>query len=460
MKILLVACPILAHNRPPISLAYLKSSVPKNKRINLKCLDLNLDFFEKIKFFEKSFSNATMKTKSLIHYKGIRPIIPLDTTIKKYFIESWSELIKNYNPNILCISIYDSTRNFSTSLAKKIKEWNKNIIILFGGPDCMLNGKKYVLNGNADIVVVGEGEKTFPKLLRTIQNKSNLDSVKGIIYSKSGKIIETKGREEISNLDPIKFPDYSDFNISKYKYYNKVTLPILGSRGCINRCKFCNHTYFWKRYRFRSADNIFKEVKNNIKKYNVTNFVFHDSYFAANLFETKKLLNLIIKNHLNINWEATMGFNKKMNHNLFQKMENAGCIRLNFGLESGSQSVIDDMGKNFELKDAERIIEYCNKCGIKINLYIIVGYPTETKKDFFETIKFVKKHRHLIEGVTIGKGCSILPGSYLSDNINKYKIKYVNFVDWSNEIVTPKIKSTRVKTLKKLVEKMGLRCFY
>jgi radical SAM superfamily enzyme YgiQ (UPF0313 family) len=459
MKILLITCPFLVNTRPPISLAYIKSSLYRDKRADIKCLDFNLDFFEKSKSLEISTANAIIKNKKYMHYKGIRPLLPIDTKMKEYFIELWLKQIKKYDPDILGISIYDSTKIFSVNLAKKVKAWKRRIIIIFGGPDCIFNGEKYLLNKYADIVALGEGEETFPELIKTIINKDNLDSVKGIIYrKKSGIIIKTKVREEIPNIDSIKFPDYSDFNISKYKYYNKVTLPILGSRGCINRCKFCNHTYFWKRCRFRSADNIFKEIKNNIKKYKVRNFIFHDSYFGGNLTETQNLYDLIIKNNLEISWEATTGFNKKMDYELIKKMKNAGCMRLNFGLESGSQKILNDMGKNFILKDAKKIIKYCNKCGVTVNLYLLAGYPTETNKDFSKTLNFIKKNRFFIDEVTIGTGCSISPGSYLFKNLSEFKIKYVNYMDWSNKLITPKIRLIRIRTLKRLVEKLGLKC--
>jgi radical SAM superfamily enzyme YgiQ (UPF0313 family) len=454
MKILLVICPFFSEQRVPNGLAYLKSSI-KNKSINVKCRDLNIEFFHKMKPLGENFDENAIKVETNKIFSKV------EKSVLDKIVNEWSDQIVKFNPRVLGFSLYESTKEFSLLLAKKIKEKNNNIIIVFGGPDCIINKNLYINKNFVDMIVLGEGEETFKDLINKIYYKKRLNSVKGIIFKEKNKVITNKERTPIKNLDLLSFPDYSDFDLSLYKHpiHKKVYLPIITSRGCINKCKFCNHYYFWKTFRLRSAENVIKEIKYLIQRYAVHDFIFNDSIINASLERLSKLCDLIVKNKLNIRWSANTTFSKKMNKKLFDKIKKAGCRILVFGLESGSQSVIDDMGKNFELKDAERILKDCHESGIKTHILLLIGYPSETENDFLKTVEFIKKNRESIDSVTIGHGCVIAFGSYLHSHKKEYGIEIINS-SWSNNLVPPQTRLRRLREIKKIVDELNLKYDY
>lgn len=251
------------------------------------------------------------------------------------------------------------------------------------------------------------------------------------------KISYGGNRRLIKNLDRLPFPDYSGYlenkmNDEKFRY------PIVTSRGCPFNCAFCENRTLWGKHRFRSAENVLKEMKYANEKYGVDDFLFADSLINGNIKELGKLCDLIIESGLKIKWQGLCSFRKEMSMKLLKKMYDSGCHLLFYGLESGSQKVLNEMNKKTHVKNIEKILRYTHEAGIATRVAFVIGFPTETTLDFIKSVLLFIKLRSAINVAAI-YSCAINPASDLYLNPNKYGIDaktLYNEKEYMNDILS------------------------
>jgi radical SAM superfamily enzyme YgiQ (UPF0313 family) len=199
-------------------------------------------------------------------------------------------------------------------------------------------------------------------------------------------------------------------------------IPVVGSRGCARRCAFCNDWIVWPNYRFRSAENIFTELLYHINNYTICDFEFVDLAINGKEAELGKLCDLIIANHIKINWVANFLIRPKINAGLFSKLRDAGCNVLRFGIESGSDKILKTMNKPFTIKDAEENLKQSYLAKIENHINLIVGYPGEDDNDFKATLSFVERNREFINRIANVHPCYLTPESELEKKYESYNI--------------------------------------
>jgi anaerobic magnesium-protoporphyrin IX monomethyl ester cyclase len=416
VKVALILCPCWTNFTPPLGIAYL-SSVAKNKGFEARCFDINIELSallreEKIDYW--GFQE---------HYRWGEPnfskqILPL---ISRH-LDSKAEEILAYNPDIVGFSIFYTNTAASLYLAEQLKKRNPGKKIIFGGQACFNENRdhRFLNTGFIDMVVIGEGEQALEEIIETYSEASDFRDIKGTIIKENSHFSVYERREEINNLDLMPLPDFIDFNLTKYL---KPALPIMTSRGCVGKCAFCGEIAYWKSFRFRSAENIFKEIKRDVECFGIKNLFFNDSLINGNLKELSKLLDLIISNKLRISWGGYVRVNKAMTPELFKKLKKAGCDYLSYGIESGSQKVLKDMNKQIILTDAEINLAHTVKAQIQAHVNWIAGFPTESWIDFLKSLIFIYKNRKHITHFNPGqRPCGIPPDSDLANNPDKFKI--------------------------------------
>lgn len=306
--------------------------------------------------------------------------------------------VLEYNPDIAGISVQTATAEYSFDLAGKMKEKNKNITIVFGGPHPTIVPEETMKNKDVDTVVVGEGEET---MLDVCKNLHQLEKVKGIWFKQDGNIIKNPERELIKNLDALPFPAYDLLNDE----YFKDGGVIMCSRGCAFNCSFCQPTLrklFGNAVRFRSAKNIIEEIEFLIKKYNIKHFLFHDDTFTVNKAWVKELCNEILEHKLNIKWICKGRINT-VDRELLKIMKDAGCTDIEFGVESGSEKIRNTiLNKNISNELIINVFNMCKEVGIDTTAFLMVGSPHETKETIEDTIELVKiiKPLHNVVSIT------------------------------------------------------------
>lgn len=291
-------------------------------------------------------------------------------------------ILKN-RPEILGISMKTPDVKVSEELAAIVKNKMPKTTIVVGGAH-VTGLKERVLEEGPyfDIGVIGEGEETFCEILATIQEGQNdLGSIDGIVYRQNDKILRTRQRAWIADLDKLLFPAWKLFPEGTDK-------SLFTSRGCPFRCIFCQRV-MGSQIRKMSPQRVVSEMIRNIEKYNCRFFQIEDDVFGSNKKWALKTLDLMMAEgiHERAKWAA----NSRVNYadiELFQKMKQAGCVSLCFGIESGNQAILDIIKKDFKLEQAIRAFELTKRASLKSAAFFIIGHPFENKRTIRDTINF------------------------------------------------------------------------
>lgn len=465
MRICLSQCPTWAIEKPPLGIAYL-SAYLKSKGYEVDVLDFNIELFKKEharigKLWEEDayllreeefllkilypeiFENQDklrtkiMDLKQFLGYKRKKEILKqkLKQVIRikrkhtkpsfrdverlvKENISPWAKRILAKNPDVIGFSVNSNTTFFSLCVAKELKNMDQNRLIVFGGTICHanINAKFFLNTGLVDLVITGEGEIALEKVIEQFKKKGKISGYPGVMFKKDGKIINCGETRLIKNLDKLPFPDYEEFNLKDYVLSDPLTLPFLMSRGCPYNCNFCLDTVFWKKYRYRSVDNMIKEFKHNYDKYGVKNYWFNDLTINANLNLLSKFTKKLMLDDLKINWGGTARFIPGITKNIIKNMKKSGCQQIDYGLESASRSVLRRMNKlSYDHNYANKVLRWGYEAGMRQALLLIIGYINETEEEFNENLNFVLNNKKYVSEIHAG-ALYLLKGISLYEN--------------------------------------------
>lgn len=334
------------------------------------------------------------------------------------------KILRNTSANLVGIQCITGEHKNSIYVAQYIKQHvtPAPFVVLGGSHVSALNFDKLILNNYncIDFIVRGEGEITTLELIESLEGKKKLEEVKGISFRKNGHFTRNPDRPMCDNLDNFPFPDYSFFNfpvninnnydghfffksIKHFKY-----APLISSRGCPNRCQFCS--LFWgNKIRFRSAENIVAEITNIVTVFGINHFSFFDDCFNVSLERIKKFCQLIVKKKLKVTWTA-MTRVKPINAEILKDMYQAGCRGLSFGVESGSEQILKNIGKNITKEEVLEAIILTREAGIQTKMLLMVGNMGETPSTIRDTQLLIKKCKPEFVGIS---PLIILPNSQL-----------------------------------------------
>lgn len=327
----------------------------------------------------------------------------LDAILEQTSESRLIEVLKKFSPNIIGISAVTHQFPAAKHLSDIVKKYDKKIITVIGGPHISNMPKRTMEEAkNIDYGVIGEGEISFPELIKKIMSKSSIKQVKGIIYRKKGKIIQNSPRPLVKNIDKMGFP--ARHLLRDLKYYSHtpfrgrgIVTSVITSRGCPFNCYYCDQSVFGRTYRFNSAQHILKELKELKEKYGIVNISFEDDNFALDKKRTIELCKGIIKDKLNISWACELRVTST-DEELVYWMKKAGCWSVYFGIESGDPKMLKFINKNQTIEQVRKAIRIAKKYGLKVTGSFILGLPRETKESINKTISLALSLP--IDGVT------------------------------------------------------------
>ncbi|MFQ5456321.1 MAG: B12-binding domain-containing radical SAM protein [Nitrospirota bacterium] len=248
----------------------------------------------------------------------------------------------------------------------------------------------------ADLVVIGEGEKTALEIIDALESRKKFSEVRGIAYLENGMLIKTEPNSLIKDLDDIPFPEYELFPMDHYTLLrmphirnNDLCIPILSGRGCKFKCNFCYRMDTG--FRPRSPENIIEEINMLKKDYNVTYISFSDELLMSSVKRTMELCEAFIKAELNIRWCC----NGRLNYaepEVLKIMKRAGCVFINYGIESMDEEALKNMNKALTIKRIISGIENTLNCGISPGYNIIFGNIGETRESLQKGVEFLLKY--------------------------------------------------------------------
>lgn len=340
---------------------------------------------------------------------------------------------KAENSDIIGITAMTPIINSVIRLVKGIKENNPDATIIMGGPHATILSEKLLSNiPEVDIVVKGEGEHTIVELCNVLKTGKNLESVRGIIYRKNNLIKSNHSRPQIEDLDSLPYLAYHLLPLNKYKLHpphgkEYPLMAMLTSRGCPYDCIFCSKSIFGSNLRCQSPERMVSEIEYLKDHFKVKEIAFYDDIFILDKKRITKFTKELENKNLDIIWTCESRVNL-VNKEILQKMKNAGCYMIAYGIESGNQTILNNLRKNITINQIKSAIETTNKIGIQSTGYFMLGSPGETPETIRQTIDFAKSLPldYVQFSVTIP-----FPGSDLYDlyyTSRKKDIKWEDFI--------------------------------
>lgn len=459
MKIALVQCPAWGRQNPPLALSMLSAHL-RSKKKEVYLFDLNNKLFHKVKDEDKTLWQLNNEE----FWENKSKVLKFASDYNELLDHFINEILET-GVGIIGFSIFNSSKELSLLIASKIKKINENITIVFGGPHCAphMQGKEIIKDNSVDMLVIGEGEVTLDEIVNLIDRYGKVDFCKGTWLKKNDEVVNCGNRDLIVDLNQLPFADFGDFTLDSYD--EPYRLPIYLSRGCPNRCVYCNENSFWRGYRCRSGKRVFEEMNYHVNKHRgVTHFDFADSLVNANVKELFHMADLIIRERLEITWGGQAMIRPYMTPELLNKLKLSGCVCLAYGTESGSQKVLDLMKKGFTIGEAERVIRDTHDAGIDAVTNFMFGFPGETDEDFEKTLDFISRNREYISTVNPSLAYTAIGvGTYLYDHPEEYNIDLsLGYLFWkSNDGEnTYEKRQKRYETFCKLVSSLGIKFSY
>ncbi len=312
----------------------------------------------------------------------------------------------NENPDLVGISVTATSQVMPAfTLAKLIKERNNSIHITMGGSvfTKLIDNiqKNHTLFKLVDSFIVFEGEHALLRLIEQIDGKNDYSKVPNLVY-KDGEHIRVNEPFHIEDINSLPTPDYDGFPLDKYLSPMSV-LPLQGSRGCYwRKCTFCNLHVDNLKFRLRNLDLVLEDMETLKSKYGAKYMFFSDECMPVKQLDN--LSSRLIEEGNDVKWMAGVRFDKGLTKDIIKKARKAGCLKMVFGLESSNKRVLSLMDKGIETEITNSIMDYCIESNIAIHMYIIVGFPSETREEALETFEFVMSNKRFLES----KGASCL----------------------------------------------------
>ncbi len=309
------------------------------------------------------------------------------------------------------------------SLSKKIKKI-RPIPIIVGGPQSIGLGKQFLENSQVDFILRGEGEMTLPLLLKAVlKDGGDLRAIKGLAYFNNGVFMENAPPEIISNLDALPWPAYHT-SLHHDHAYGKL---IFTGRGCPFRCAYCAPSPGKNQVRLRSMSLVLAEIKHNLKKNPDLNYIIiMDDTFTLNRERIEEFCQGMreIRKTRDLVWYCECHVGQIKNWmDILPIMIDAGLVRLQIGIESGDQKVIDQYNKHVQVEDIIDFVAYAADCGLaQIATNFIVGGPEEEAE---ATAKLIKTLIDQAPGVIdiITGFLRAYPGTAILNNPQKFNLK-------------------------------------
>lgn len=267
---------------------------------------------------------------------------------------------------------------------------------LIGGHGPTPEPEFFLRKTGADAIVMGEGEITIVELLNALKNGQALDQIKGIAFRQEDGCVVNERRPLIKNIDEIPFPAYELFPISSYKLFRvphgtnaDFAMPMLSGRGCTFKCNFCYRMD--EGFRPRCNESIVEEIKLLKLNYGITHIIFGDELLMSSRERTISLCNDFIKHKLNIKWDCNgrLNFAKK---DVLKMMKTAGCVFINYGIESFDDKILRNMSKALTTRQIISGIEATLEAGISPGYNIIFGNIGENKDILMKGVELLLKY--------------------------------------------------------------------
>jgi radical SAM superfamily enzyme YgiQ (UPF0313 family) len=344
------------------------------------------------------------------------------------------------------------TYKSALNIARIVKEVHPNCLTILGGCHVTFWDKEALQEcPQLDVVVRKEGENTMLELVQRLDAGKSFDDILGITIRNGDGFIRNPDRPYIEDLDSLPFPAHHLWPLDRLKKYGNVIFPLMTSRGCVYWCEFCSAVrMFGRRYRMRSAKNVVDEMEFLHKNYGAETFTFYDDAFTVDQSRVEEICRELHNRNLRVTWDCGTRVDM-VTKDLLQKMKDAGCIAVWFGVEAGSQQVIDAMGKGFTANKTKKAFKMAKDVGLMTIASVVFGFPGETKETALSTIKFIEEINPDDVGYYIA---TPYPGTPMADYVKKMGwVKVTDFNKYDTATPIFELPTLSMQEVRKIREK-------
>jgi len=343
------------------------------------------------------------------------------------------------------------------------REVHPNAITMIGGSHVSFWDENALNETKAlDVIVRKEGENTFLELLQRIEAQKSYSNVLGTTVRTKEGIVRNQDRPFLHDLDSLPSPAYHLLPLESYHRMGKTIFPIVTSRGCVQWCDFCSTVrMFGRGYRVRSPKKVVDDMEALHNKYGESQFTFYDDAFTINRNHTLEMCADIKARGLDVEWDCETRVDA-VDKELLEKMADAGCITIWFGVESGSEKMLDKMHKKINREQVRSAFKLAQKAGMMTIASAVIGFPGETEETAWETIDFINSLNPDDIGCYIA---TPYPGTPMYDEVVKncwLRVTDFNKYDTATPTFeTPELSMERLREIKyKAHQKFYLRPSY
>ena len=303
--------------------------------------------------------------------------------------ESAAEEIRRFCPDLVALS---ATTPW-IQLALRLGEVAKSIgsLVVLGGPHPTVNPQECLEKGTVDAVILGEAEETLVEFCKAVENGEPLSKVQGLAILRRGKTVKTRPRPVIPDLDILPMHAWDLVPTKRYmapsvSRKSKESIVLVTSRGCPWHCSFCSQTLFNHKFRARSPSLIIEEMRYLHERYGKRDFTFFDDVFTFPRTRIEEFCRLMIEEDLDVEWCCLTRLDL-LDRNLLYLMKRAGCYQVDFGVESGNDTILRRVNKQLTVNTIIKATHLIKEAGLRSNASFIIGFPGETEDEVRETVR-------------------------------------------------------------------------
>ena len=312
-------------------------------------------------------------------------------------LDEITDRMREFQPDVLGISVLTPSVEVVYRIVQTVRTHFSAVKIVMGNMHASQFADEILSRGYADFIVHREGEVTFPALLRVIHDLSLCVNVPGISYRANGTVVHNALAPHIEDLDSLPYPAWDLFPLDIYKtdprtevIKGAVEMQILATRGCPNQCTFCSsrtERSLGGAYRMRTSRRVVDEMEFMHREYGSVVFSFMDLAFPLVRQHAIALCDEIVARGLNstLRWTTECRV-KPLDQKILASMKQAGCVRVNFGIESGNDGILRSLKKNFTVADVRGAVAMAKEAGLEVDGMFMIGLPGETEETIAQTV--------------------------------------------------------------------------
>lgn len=317
-----------------------------------------------------------------------------DAYARRLDVEQTVEEVLSGAPTAIGVTCMTPSYPAAKVLIEKFKRAAPGVSVILGGSHVSALRSQVMLDiPTLDYAVINEGEITIIDILDIVRSGRDASTVEGIIYRNDGPK-ETEPRDFIKNMDTIPYPAWdllpslaAPYQMSIIGVKNRAATSLITTRGCPCNCTFCDVSGVGRKVRGYSAEYVIGMMEHLIQNYGIRDFLIYDDTFVALRQRTKVICEEIIRKKWKINWSCCARVDM-VNPETLDLMKRAGCWQIEYGIESGSQKIINLMEKRIDTSRIRKALKWTKDAGIETRGNFIFGYLGETAATLEETIDF------------------------------------------------------------------------